>query len=376
MKAPTFTLPSSLGGKISLSDYAGKKNVLLYFQEGVMCSPCWNQLEDIQKNYDKFKSLDVEVLTILVDPLNADIKESNKRGINLPLLDDGNLSASKAYNVLDYSMHPGSRPGHTFVLIGKDSNIIWKKDYYQSVEEGGMVMNGMNMNMAGRMYVPVDELLREIYKVSYLLYPESTSKSSSLSPSDSNTTSPQSTNTNDSNYGPQKQLDKKVTVASGSNNTITMVDHSMCFTPIHRHADLKIYLNGNLLNLSERKYMDQSSEVHFHPTVKVKPNDIPGIPFGDMVHIHKDNVTIGDFLNTLDLDNVTIKALHDIKTSKVYVNSNALPKGLDYIMHDKDRILVSNTPSGNPDEIAKQMQFVTSYGIIGEEKNPSLFGGC
>ena len=34
MKAPAFVLPSSLGGNISLSDYAGKKNVLLYFQEG------------------------------------------------------------------------------------------------------------------------------------------------------------------------------------------------------------------------------------------------------------------------------------------------------------------------------------------------------
>jgi len=44
-----------------------------------MCSPCWDQLGDIQKNYDKFKSLDIEVLTISVDPLNADIKESNQR---------------------------------------------------------------------------------------------------------------------------------------------------------------------------------------------------------------------------------------------------------------------------------------------------------
>ena len=155
-----------------------------------------------------------------------------------------------------------------------------------------------------------------------------------------------------------------------------MVDHSMCLTPIHRHAALKIYLNGNLLNLSERKYTDQSSEVHFHPTVKVNPNDLPGIPFGDMVHIHKDNLTIRDFLNTLDLDNYTLKTLQNDKYLKVYVNGEVHAEGLDYIMHDKDRILVTNTGQDKYDEIAKQIESVTSYAIMGKEKNPSLFGGC
>jgi cytochrome oxidase Cu insertion factor (SCO1/SenC/PrrC family) len=106
VKAPPFTLPSTVGGEVSLSDYTGKKNVLLYFQEGIMCKACWDQLEDIQKVYYKFKPLDIEVVTITVDPINANIKESNKRGITLPVLDDANLSVSKSYDVLDYSMHP------------------------------------------------------------------------------------------------------------------------------------------------------------------------------------------------------------------------------------------------------------------------------
>jgi hypothetical protein len=32
--APAFTLPSAAGGKVALSDYAGKKPVLLYFSMG------------------------------------------------------------------------------------------------------------------------------------------------------------------------------------------------------------------------------------------------------------------------------------------------------------------------------------------------------
>lgn len=348
-KAPSFTLPATTGQNISLSDYEGKKNVLLYFQEGIMCAPCWKQLEDIQKEYDKFESLEIEVLTITVDPLNALIKESQKRGITLPVLDDGvDLSVSKTYDVLDNSMHPGSRPGHSFILIGKDGNIIWKKDYYPA----GQNMGGMNMNMGGRMYVPVEELLKEISKVEYRLSP--TISDISRTPAVTNI------------------------ALSYLSNPASAIDHSMCVTPIHRHADFKIYLDGVPLNMSQRKFMDQAAEVHFHPTVKVNPNDVPGVPFGDMVHIHKENVTIKDFLNTLDFDTNTFGKLGGNNDMlRVYVNGTNQEMGLNYVMNDKDRILVSQISDGTTEkDILNQIESVTSYAVMGKDRNPSIFGGC
>ncbi|MGH9977775.1 MAG: peroxiredoxin family protein, partial [Nitrososphaeraceae archaeon] len=347
-KAPSFTLHATTGQNISLSDYKGKENVLLYFQEGIMCDPCWRQVEDIQKEYGKFKSLDIEVLTITVDPLNALIKESQKRGITLPVLDDGvDLSVSKAYDVLDQSMHPGSRPGHTFILVGKDGNLIWRKDYYPA----GQNVGGMNMNMGGRMYVPVEELLKEINKVAYRVAP-----------------------TMSSIIGP---LVVTNIALSSTLNTTPMTDHSMCITPIHKHADFKIYLDGVLLNMSQRKFMDQAAEVHFHPTVKVNPNDIPGVPFGDMVHIHKENVTIKDFLNTLDLDTNTLGKLGNNEMLRVYINGAYQKIGLNHVMNDKDRILVSHISDGITEkEILNQMESVTSNAVMGKDRNPSIFGGC
>ncbi|MGH9994267.1 MAG: peroxiredoxin family protein [Nitrososphaeraceae archaeon] len=349
-KAPSFTLPATTGNNISLSDYKGKKNVLLYFQEGIMCAPCWKQLEDIQKEYGKFDSLDVEVLTITVDPLNALIKESQKRGITLPVLDDGDdLSVSKEYDVLDQSMHPGSRPGHSFILIGKDGDIIWRKDYYPA----GQNMGGMNMNMGGRMYVPVEELLTEINKIAYR-----------LSPTVSNTS--------------RTPIVMNIALSSPSNAAPAM-DHSMCITPIHKHADLKVYLDNVLLNMSQRKFMDQNAEVHFHPTVKVNPNDVPGVPFGDMVHIHKENVTIKDFLNTLDLDtnNTLGKLIGNNGMMRVYVNEAYQEMGLNYVMNDQDRVLVTQITDGITEkDILTQIESVTSYAVMGKDANPSIFGGC
>src|SRR5213593_2603165 len=47
--SPPIRLAASSGGTLDLSSMRGK-TVLLYFQEGVMCQPCWDQIKDIEKN--------------------------------------------------------------------------------------------------------------------------------------------------------------------------------------------------------------------------------------------------------------------------------------------------------------------------------------
>lgn len=349
MDAPDFTLPSSNGNTVSLSDYRGKKNVLLYFQEGVMCDPCWKQTLDIEKKYDKFQALDTELITITVDPLNAVTKNAKRFGITLPVLADENLKVSSNYDVLEDSMHPGERPGHTFVLVDKNGKVVWRKAYFLAsgstlmtmrMSDGSTMTMNMGMDMGtpdSVMYVPVDKLLEDLKSVDL-----DSLASSSISTSGMNI----------------------------SNPNMTMQDHSMCLTPIHNHVDFKMYLGGTMLNFSQNNYMDQSNEVHFHKTVKAKPDDVAGIPNGLIIHVHKENVTIGNFLKTLDLPFDT----DGILNLKVMVNGAVQPSGLNYIMKDKDRLLV--TDSSNDSQIKSQVESVTDYAIQGKEKNPSLFGGC
>lgn len=165
--APDFTLPSTTGGTITLSDFRGKSNVLLYFMEGVGCDPCFQQSRDIQNEYDKFKAMDMELLTITVDPLDGLRKIARKLGITLPILADEDLKVSTMYDALKDSMHPGSRPGHTFVLVDKKGNVVWRKDYFIPDGSTKMVMDGVIMAMGkpgSVMHVPVEKLLADLKK--------------------------------------------------------------------------------------------------------------------------------------------------------------------------------------------------------------------
>lgn len=341
--AANFSLPATTGGNVSLADFRGKKNVLLYFQEGIMCDPCWQQIEDIQKAYNKFTALEVELVTVTVDPLNALKKESARRNLTLPVLDDVDLAVSKAYGMLEDSMHPGSRPGHSFVLINKEGQITWQKHYYPKV--GGtkmpamMGMGAMLDNPNGRMYVPPDELLKDM------------------------------------SAGIARLGESPKTPLATGGAGMSSEDHAMCRTPIHYHTDFKLYINGVAFNFSQRNFMDQSSEVHFHPTVKVKPDEIPGIPIGDIIHVHKEEMTLRKFFETLDVDAPTRAIVDDKNTLQVYVDSQLKSEGLEYVLKDKERVLVTNGPQPGS-TIAQQMESVTNHAVLGKEKNPSLLGGC
>ncbi len=156
--APDFTLPSTTGEKISLSDYKGEYNVLLYFQEGVMCPPCWTQMMDFEKSIDKFDAKDIKILTITTDRLYQSQSYARQAGTSLPVLADEDKKISRMYDALKDSMHPGEKPGHLFVLVDKDGGIIWRYSAYTSGGAGSDHHSGGS----GRMYVPVSEVLDAI----------------------------------------------------------------------------------------------------------------------------------------------------------------------------------------------------------------------
>lgn len=119
--APGFTLPSTQGGSVALSDLRGRA-VLLYFSEGVGCDPCFYQMVELERNADLLDDVGLTVLPIVVNPATDVRRELTRFGIRTPFLIDADRSVSAAYGVLGQGMH-ADLPGHTFVLVDEDGRI-------------------------------------------------------------------------------------------------------------------------------------------------------------------------------------------------------------------------------------------------------------
>jgi len=120
---PSFTLSDKDGNVYSSENLLGK-NIILFFNEGLMCYPaCWNQIAAFPKD-ERFSDDNTVVLSVVVDS-----KDDWRKAVSqMPELDaatvvfDQGAAVSKKFGVLTLpsSMHYGSLPGHTYIVIDKE----------------------------------------------------------------------------------------------------------------------------------------------------------------------------------------------------------------------------------------------------------------
>ena len=128
-QAPPIQLAATDGSRFDLAASRGK-TVVLYFQEGVGCEPCWTQIKDIQSNFSQLQALGVDqVVTITGDPMDALKQKAALEGITSPVLSDPGLRVSSTYSANQYGMMGTSADGHTFIVVGPDGVIRWRADY-------------------------------------------------------------------------------------------------------------------------------------------------------------------------------------------------------------------------------------------------------
>ena len=146
-KAPSFALESTAGSSFDLSSYLGKTEVLLFFNEGLSCSPCLQQMVDIDRNYSAFSTMGVTVVSLTTNSMSDMKTWAQNSGIaHMMILPDPSLRVDQEYSTLYAgSMHAGMAAGHTFILVGKDGNVLWRRDYGTYT-----------------MYVPMTELMASV----------------------------------------------------------------------------------------------------------------------------------------------------------------------------------------------------------------------
>jgi peroxiredoxin Q/BCP len=94
--APDFTLPADGGGKVSLSDYRGRK-VVLYFYPKDETPGCTTEACNFRDDYSEVVAAGATVLGVSPDSVSSHDKFKRKHDLPFPLLSDPDHEIAEVY---------------------------------------------------------------------------------------------------------------------------------------------------------------------------------------------------------------------------------------------------------------------------------------
>ena len=119
--APNFKLQASDGKTYQLSDFKGKKAVVVAWFPKAFTRGCTIECKSLAANGDKIRQFDVAYFMASVDPVEENTKFAQSEKADFPLLSDPTKETAKAYGVL---MPQGFASRWTF-YIDKDGKIAY-----------------------------------------------------------------------------------------------------------------------------------------------------------------------------------------------------------------------------------------------------------
>jgi len=98
-KAPDFTLPSQTGEKVTLSQFFGKKNIVLYFYPKDESRGCTKEACTFRDNYEVFKDLGAEVIGVSSQSVESHKSFASHHNLPFILLSDKDNQVRRLYGV-------------------------------------------------------------------------------------------------------------------------------------------------------------------------------------------------------------------------------------------------------------------------------------
>jgi peroxiredoxin Q/BCP len=124
--APAFSLLDQDGSKVTLSQFRGEQNVVLYFYPRAMTPGCTVQACGIRDSKKALAKLDTVVLGVSPDPVAKLGKFIDKQALNFTLLSDEDHAITEKYGAWGLKKFMGREfmgVLRTTFIIGKDGRL-------------------------------------------------------------------------------------------------------------------------------------------------------------------------------------------------------------------------------------------------------------
>ncbi|MFM8626937.1 MAG: peroxiredoxin [Actinomycetota bacterium] len=139
-KAPDFTLPGTGGRSYSLSEFAGRP-VVLVFYPGDDTAVCTKQLNTYNNELTAFEGVGAQVLAISAQDMTSHEDFSRRNGFGFPLLADTDKTVATLYGTLG----PLGFPRRSVFVVDSTGTIRY-----------------VHRAIAGLTFRPVDELIEAV----------------------------------------------------------------------------------------------------------------------------------------------------------------------------------------------------------------------
>jgi peroxiredoxin Q/BCP len=130
--APEFNLPSTTGEMVSLADFRGKQEVVLYFYPKDDTRGCTIEACSFRDNIASVQSRGVALLGVSPDSVDSHQKFTDKFSLNFPLLADEGANLAQTYGVWVEK----NRYGNTYMGVDRSTFLIDKDGKLKKIWRG------------------------------------------------------------------------------------------------------------------------------------------------------------------------------------------------------------------------------------------------
>ncbi|MBN8580836.1 MAG: peroxiredoxin family protein [Anaerolineae bacterium] len=115
--APDFKLLATNGQNVSLTDFRGKNNVIVFFIRETTCPQCRTHVAQLGRMYEQFKEAGAEVIVILGEDTEKAKEYADGIGLPFPILCDPDRAVYNLYELEKY-----------FLLFQRTASLVVDKD--------------------------------------------------------------------------------------------------------------------------------------------------------------------------------------------------------------------------------------------------------